>query len=424
MSQKYDVHHTFDSRGLLQRPSTSADISDYIPLQAGRENAINLAPFDVLEWLSVFYGKKVPPLPVIRLRDIEEIPDQKLQETMEEYQLSTPTVKGVKLNPFTEIGIEGFPLIEDTMFNIVRSYPADEQYQGPHNLIWLVSNSYWRAVAWAIYGNWELWPHVKAHHRMMFDQVLATPKHPRHFLYQRLNEKRKGHNNLNIKERLGIPYCAIRHDDIQQVTADMYGICLIIFTCRPAGEAVNIPGFSSDQSPRHFAPTIRGEFNRPHKFIRLSIGIVPARYRQHPDANLLPLWQMYEPMMLNMPNFRHSDFKYVRPTYENTRESLPVTASLRPMDYDGVNHPWRAVNVAWAVGYGGQQRGVPDALTQPANWPEALAWKPMSLTVAMGCILLKDGDPKDPRSWNYDSHKIVWIRPDKPKEDQIAPRPV
>ncbi|KAF5878215.1 uncharacterized protein Bfra_000381 [Botrytis fragariae] len=420
MSKKYDVHHTFDSRGDHQRPITSADISDYIPLQAGRENESAPTPFDVLEWLSVFYGQKVPPLPVIRMRDLEEVPDQRLQETIEDYQLFTPTVRGVRLNPFTEIGIEGFPLIEDTIFNIVRSYPADEQYQGPHNLIWLVSNSYWRAVAWAMYGNWELWPQVKAQHRMMFDQVLATPKHPRHTLYRNLNDKRKGHNNLNIKERLGIPYCAIRHDDIQQVTADMYGIFLVIFTCRPAGQAVNIPGFGTDQSPRHFAPTIRGEFGRPHKFIRLSIGTVPEKYRQYPDASLLPLWQMYEPMMLNMPNFRHSDFKYIRPTFENTRESLPMAASIRPTDFNGVNHPWRAVNVPWGQWFGVQQKGLPDALTQPANWPAAFPHKAMSLTIAMGCILLGKGDPKDPRSWAHDSRKIIWIRPDKTKRAQEA----
>ncbi|KAF7958922.1 hypothetical protein EAE96_002448 [Botrytis aclada] len=416
MSRKYDVHHTFDSRDENQRAPTGADISDYIPLQDGRENENEPTPFDVLEWLSVFYGKKVPPLPVMRARDLEEVPDQRLQETMEEYQLFTPTVRGVKLNPFTDISIKGFPLIEDTVFNIVRSYPANEQYQGPHNLIWLVSNSYWRAVAWAIYGNWEFWPHVKAHHRHMFDQILASPKHPRHILYRRLNEKRKGNNNLNIRERLGIPYCAIKHDDIQQITADMYGICLIVFTCRPAGQGVAILGLPIDQSTRHFAPTIRGEFNRPHKFIRLSIGAVPEKYRDYPDANLLPLWQMYEPMMVNMPNVRHSDFKYIRPTFENTRGSLSMVASMRPEDNDGVNHPWRAVNTPWFEGFAGRQKGLPNPLTQPVNWPDAFPHNPMALTVSMGCILLAQGDPKDPKSWTHDSRKIVWIRPDKVKK--------
>ncbi|KAF7893069.1 uncharacterized protein EAF02_000607 [Botrytis sinoallii] len=213
MSNKYDVHHTFDSREEYQRPITSADISDYIPLQPGRENINEPTPFDVLNWLSVFYGQKVPPLPVIRARDLEEVPDQRLQETLEEYQLFTPTVRGVKLNPFTEIGIEGFPLIEDTRFNIVRSYPADEQYQGPHNLIWLVSNSYWRAVAWAIYGNWELWPHsASGFPTARFDTTTSSRSPP-------------------------------------TSTASSS----FIFTCRPAGQALNIPGFGSDQNPRHFA---------------------------------------------------------------------------------------------------------------------------------------------------------------------------
>lgn len=122
--------------------------------------------------------------------------------------------------------------------------------------------------------------------------------------------------------------------------------------------------------------------------------------------------------MLNMPNFRHSDFKYVRPTYENTRESLHEDAYLRPMNYDGVNHPWRALNVAWTEGHSARQKGLPDALTQPANWPEAFPRKPLTLTISMGCILLGEEDPKDPRSWTHDSRKIVWIRPDKLRREQ------
>ncbi|ATZ46063.1 hypothetical protein BCIN_01g07370 [Botrytis cinerea B05.10] len=441
MAAEYEPHHTFDSRDMFQRPPTGADISDYIPLQVGREDPEKLTPFNVIRWLCVFFDQQVPPLPVIPLKDIEEIPDQQLQETMDEYRIFTPTVRGVKLNPFTEIGIKGFPLIEDTVFNVVRSYPADEQYRGPHSLIWLVSNSYWRAgnyiiyltplsfpsgkqkktskkanttlVAWAIFGNWELWPHVKAQHRLVFQQVLSTPNHPRHTLYRGLNEKFKGHNNLNIKDRLGIPYCAIRHDDIQQVTADIYGIFLVIFTFRPEGQGVNFLGYQSELSERHYAPTLRGEFNRPHVLIRLSISTVPEKFEDHPDAKLLPLWEIYEPLMLNMPNFRHADFKYTLPTVKNTRKSLPHEATLRPVDFNGVKHPWRAVNVPWEKTHLAQQTGIPNPLTQVSNWPGAIPIKPMSLTVAMGCILLEKGDPKDPKSWAYPVDTIKWIRPDK-----------
>ncbi|TEY86423.1 hypothetical protein BOTCAL_0009g00500 [Botryotinia calthae] len=424
MAAEYEPHHIFDSRDMFQRPPTGADISDYIPLQVGREDPDKLTPFNVIRWLCVFFDQQVPPLPVMPLKDIEEIPDQQLQETMDEYQLFTPTVRGVKLNPFTEIGVKGFPLIENKVFNVVRSYPADEQHKGPHSLIWLVSNSYWRAVAWAIFGNWELWPQVKAQHRLVFQQVLSTPKHPRHILYRGLNEKRKGHNNLNIKERLGIPYCAIRHDDIQQVTADIYGIFLVIFTVRPEGQGVNFLGYQSELSERHYAPTLRGEFNRPHVLIRLSISTVPEKFKDYPDANLLPLWEMYEPLMLNMPNFRHADFKYTLPTVKNTLNSLPHTATLRPVDFEGVNHPWRAVNVPWEKTYLARQTGIPNPLTQVTNWPGAIPLKPMSLTVAMGCILLGKGDPKDPKSWAYPVDTIKWIRPDKKLPEEKVESPV
>ncbi|KAJ8070510.1 hypothetical protein OCU04_000883 [Sclerotinia nivalis] len=325
---------------------------------------------------------------------------------MEEYQLVTPTVKKKPLNPFIATNVKGFPLIEDTIFNIVRSYPADEQYNGPHNLIWTMSNSYYRAVAWCIYGNWELWPHVKAQHRTYVNQALEDEKHPRHKLVQDLNKTRKGKNHLNLKERLGIPYCAIRHEDIQQITADLYGVLLVVFMYRPEGGAIERPGTVVDQSERHYAPTIRGDFNRPHKFIRLSIGTMPKKFKQHPHSHLFPIWQIYEPMILNMAApARHSDFKYVRPSYANTKASMPEIAT--PKLCDGFKHPWRRI---W-----GNQESVSQPLTQPALWPAGIPLpQAEDLGFALGCGLIR-GDPNDPAECGIEPLDLEWkgIRPDK-----------
>ncbi|KAI9641021.1 hypothetical protein NHQ30_010448 [Ciborinia camelliae] len=385
MSQVLLPHYTTENIAGGQIKGSGADISDYIPIQPGRNNPRDPPQFNVVQWLSTFYGQQVPPLPEINFEtDIDELPDQRLQETMEEYQLVTPTVKKKALDPFNEIGVSGYPLIEDTKFNIVRSYPADEQYNGPQNLLWTISNSYYRAVAWAIYGNWELWPHVKSQHRTFFNRAIEDPKHPRHVLYHELNRTRKGHNNLNLLERLGIPYCAVRHEDIQQITADLYGVFLVVFLYQPP---VGQRGTTVAQEAQHFIPTIRGEYNNPHKFIRLTLSNLPLKFRNLPGANLLPVWQLYEPMMLNMPApARHSDFRYVRPTFENTKARLPPSATGTEENWDGHNHPWRKVF--------SNRPGYPAPLTHPPRWggtPETYFGLPVpksgDLSIALGCYL-------------------------------------
>ncbi|ESZ97985.1 hypothetical protein SBOR_1656 [Sclerotinia borealis F-4128] len=387
MSQVYILHPTTDTKAAGSTVEAE-DISDYIPYQP-RRDAKDIPPFNAILWLSTFYGQQVPPLPVVHPKqELEELPDQSSQETMEEYQLFTPTVKNKKLDLFTQVGLTGFPLIEKTNFNIVRNYPADEQYNGPQNLIWTIGNSYYTAVAWCVYGNWELWPRVKAQHRTIVNRVLADKNHPRHELYTELNQTRKGENNLNLKERLGTPYCAIRHEDIQQITADLYGILLVIFTYQPA---VHMKGSEADQAEQHFAPSIRGDFNRPHKFIRFSIGALPKKFEKYPDAKRIPIWQIYEPMFLNIPApARHSDFKYIRPTFINTRASLP--AEVKDEDsaiWDGLNHPWRRVF--------GDRVPIPNPLTHPPCWAKGIPVPSLAdLAIALGCHI---GNPDDKSTW-------------------------
>ncbi|EDO01698.1 predicted protein [Sclerotinia sclerotiorum 1980 UF-70] len=324
---------------------------------------------------------------------------------MEEYQLVTATVNRKILDPFVERDVRGFPLIEEISFNIVRSFPVDEQYDGVQNLTWMIS------MAWCIYGNWEFWPHVKSQHRTYVNQALEEPSHPRHKIIQELNTTRKGKNNLNLKERLGIPYCAICHEDIQQITADIYGILLVVFTYQAEGGAIERPGTEVDQSERHYAPTIRGDFNRPHKFIRLSIGTIPRKFQEHLDAYLFPIWQIYEPMIPNMDDgaaARASDFKYIRPSYANTKASLPEDGT--PELCNGGKHPWRRI---W-----GDRGSIPPGLTQPGLWaggiPLPKAWY---LRIALGCTFTR-GDPDDAAEWEVEDEDLEWkgIRPDVIKE--------
>lgn len=141
MSNKYTLHFTFDKKSPNQK-EIPEDISNYIVVQNGRD-AEDPPPFNVLRWLRAFYGQE--GLPVLRPEDIDELPDQRLQETMEDYQLFTPTVKDEPINLYIERKVSGFPLVEDKRFNIVRSYPADEQYDDKQNLPWIIGNSYFRA---------------------------------------------------------------------------------------------------------------------------------------------------------------------------------------------------------------------------------------------------------------------------------------
>ncbi|KAG4031358.1 hypothetical protein MFRU_009g01360 [Monilinia fructicola] len=400
MSKVYEPHFTYDAR-IPGQPPRGRDISDYIPLQPGREPRENdeVAPFEVLQWLSTYYGQTVPPLPEINHEtDIDELPDQRLQQTMEEYATFTPTVKKRRLQPFTEIGVDGFPLVESTQFNIVRSFPADRQYYEQQDLIWIISNSYYRAVAWCVYGNWEFWPQVKAQHRTYVNRALENKDHPRNGLYKDLNSARKGHNHLNLKERLGTPYCAIRHEDIQQVTADLYGIFLVVFTYQPEGQAIKRSGVTPDQAAKHFAPTLRGDFNRPHKFIRLSIGTMPENMKQYPNSKQMSIWQIYEPMMPNLTlPARPSDFRYVRPSLENTKASLPEDISEE--EGNGYVHPWRRIY--------GDKPVIPAPLTHPPRWPKGIPnCGSGDINIALGCTYSEES--KDPK---VNLRRIpIWIR--------------
>lgn len=145
MSRAYPPHFTFDPK-IAGHKLLGRDVADYIPLQAGRDQLANLPAFNVEQWLSVFYEQPVPPLPMINFDEqLDTLPDQKLQETMAEYQSATVTVKKKRLDPNIESGVSGYPLVEKTKWDIVRSYPADEQYNGHQNLKWVSGNSYFRA---------------------------------------------------------------------------------------------------------------------------------------------------------------------------------------------------------------------------------------------------------------------------------------
>lgn len=95
---------------------------------------------------------------------------------------------------------------------------------------------------------------------------------------------------------------------MQQVTADLYGLFLVIFS-----------------SPFGYATTteiqIRGSYNAPHRFLRYRGG------------------NTYWPLIPDVP--RPSEYRFPRITLDNTQGELGITHNLVREQNDGLLHPWR-----------------------------------------------------------------------------------
>ena len=95
---------------------------------------------------------------------------------------------------------------------------------------------------------------------------------------------------------------------VQQVTADLYGIFLIIFSSSFGTEAIaNI--------------RIRGSYNAPHRFLRYSGG------------------DTYWPLVPSVK--RPSEYRFPKITLDNTQGELGIANNLRRKENDGLLHPWR-----------------------------------------------------------------------------------
>lgn len=95
---------------------------------------------------------------------------------------------------------------------------------------------------------------------------------------------------------------------MQQVTADLYGIFLVIFTS-PFGTET-ITGIQA-----------RGSYNAPHRFLRYRGG------------------NTYWPLVPDVK--RPSEYRFPRITFDNTKGKLGVSNNLKRDENDGQLHPWR-----------------------------------------------------------------------------------
>ncbi|KAM3087678.1 hypothetical protein ACMFMG_001753 [Clarireedia jacksonii] len=303
--------------------------------------------FDVYAWLSQFHDAEIPPLPVV-LIDTE---DMRLDYTKSWAHLMESLA-------FSEENILGYPLVERIPLAVVR------------NRDHLVTDNYYRAESWymsvsvLIYGHQRWWFLVKAEHALFFRAVLSDPSHERHMLYRRINEELTGPNGFNLMERLSIPHCDVHHEQIQQVTADLYGLFLVVFVTRRNGfqELISLQS--------------RGVYNATHKMIRFSAYRRNGEYRE-----------IYEPMIVQPsrdPMMAETEWRFPRVTYDSTRHLEQMRGYKgSAADSDGARHPLRKDPLS---------QEVPNALAHFKR-PRLSA---EHLEIALGC---QNGDPDNPNTW-------------------------
>jgi len=103
-----------------------------------------------------------------------------------------------------------------------------------------------------IYGDGNTWPWVKAQHILWVDQVLSDKNHPRYAVYY---HRFVAEGNLALLRNDERTYMGKwTKAETCQITADLYDICLFLFTV-PKG---------SDAITRH---AVRGNWNSPHRFM-------------------------------------------------------------------------------------------------------------------------------------------------------------
>jgi hypothetical protein len=184
-------------------------------------------------------------------------------------------------------------------------------------------------------------------------------------LYRDINKQRTGPNGFNLMERLSIPHSDVHHEQIQQVTADLYGLFLVVFERRHTGFQETI-GLQS-----------RGVYNATHKMIRFNACHRNGEYGE-----------IYEPMIVQPgrdPVMAETEWRFSRITYSSTRHLKEMFGhEVAAADSDGVKHPWRT---------GPFSQEVPKALTHFKR-PRLIV---EHLEMALGC---QNGDPDDPTTWS------------------------
>ncbi|KAK6200726.1 hypothetical protein LQW54_009607 [Pestalotiopsis sp. IQ-011] len=201
--------------------------------------------------------------------------------------------------------MKGFPLVEKVEFLVNKNSASPS------------GDCYWRTISFCLYGSPDHWDRVKADHIHYVHHVLSHKHHDRHDLYMELNERFFTTSSSNSKGQSLLGFTANMYQSlhmahtwtpalIQQVTADLYNVCLIVFT--------------RDRYTNYISETaVRGSHNARHIFM------------QFVDGN------HFQPMVPN--EFKPSEFRYPRVTVDKTAKygNAPKATSTKTT----LEHPWR-----------------------------------------------------------------------------------
>jgi hypothetical protein len=166
-------------------------------------------------------------------------------------------------------------------------------------------NCYYAAIAHVIYGTDRNWPFVKIQHIKWIEEVQRNKNHPRHDLYNRIMSENVGKTTVAdyLTRKNGWTSTLMA-----QITADLYGIFLVVFCFDPA----------ASHNQERVTIAARGCYNSTHKFIRYSDG-------------------HYEPLRPIVD--RSSEYQFPKITFEAT-QGLPESPKIRNRNTD-VRHSWR-----------------------------------------------------------------------------------
>ncbi|KAK7745595.1 hypothetical protein SLS62_009772 [Diatrype stigma] len=234
--------------------------------------------------------------------------------------------------------MRGFPLMEEVRFLVAGNH-------GTPN-----GDCYWRALSMHLYGgtgaHWDL---VKAEHLAFVHHVLGQPRHPRHGLYAReLNARfvataspaAGGSFRANLWQTLHLAH-AWTPALMQQVTADLYNVCVVTFSVKEReigegeggggggqGSHVIIDGEEDGAAERTVVhevteTTMRGSYNSRHLFLVYTN-----------DCH-------YQPMI--PADYYASEFQYPLPTPADTAKYrfAPKAAGGSAVQKGALEHAWR-----------------------------------------------------------------------------------
>ncbi|KAF3022029.1 hypothetical protein E8E14_012572 [Neopestalotiopsis sp. 37M] len=221
------------------------------------------------------------------------------------------------------ISIHWCPPDEPDSYSVMKGFPLVEEVQFivQHNQAKPAGDCYWRSVSFCLYGSGDHWDLVKADHLAYVKYVLCTPGHARHQLYaEKLNKKFFRTSSADSKNKILDPFQANMWQTLHmahswtpalmlQVTADLYNVCLIVFTRETDREGNCVISETA----------VRGSYNSRHIFMQFVNG------------------NHFMPMCPN--EFRPSEFRYPRVTVDRTANftSAPKATSAKST----IQHPWR-----------------------------------------------------------------------------------